>query len=587
MRALFYMAHPYSAPTPEGEAANFKMANEYAAELIELGFEVYSPISHTHPIHMEIAQDYERWMDLDKQYLYRCDALILCPGWENSSGCKVEKEWFEEHGKPVYQYGESFEGLSGVICRFCANFCSNDNLFTNPGSKEIICKCGAVYEWTENGWRMKVKGRHLAWVNDKTVAQEINKVIYQRLSEIVGEKTDILTMVDKTREMIEHEKHDHEKTKAHLRSIKNKQETESKALDKALVKIEKLRAYRDRLKRDHYITARGSINKIRTQEIHELRDAILHEFATFNDLATEHAMKANYFDKIGRSIAYFGPYVYSDSANDKVLKWVVMQYEESKYWEDLVNSEEVKEFEKLHPGAPKWRVETADIDKFEEEHPELKQYHRVKVDCANCLHDFDPVTSGEDLPHECHCCIHDFEPDPTNIEPPRGLVLEDREAEKGVEKIKLGTKDFDDLMDKLRQQIEEDEKNFVPIEMPPEIKERVEMLGGPARDRRQCEECDGSGIVTKTSLFGEYLDTCYLCNGHGGVPDHRMYSYKTGTAPTPGGIFVNAKGTKFHFSPWDKREGSFFTYCPECGEPMRPVSFQLGIICDSCKRVVH
>ena len=56
-KGLWYFAHPYTVKdddgryVPEGEEANFQLANIRAAELIRLGYNVYSPISHTHPIH--------------------------------------------------------------------------------------------------------------------------------------------------------------------------------------------------------------------------------------------------------------------------------------------------------------------------------------------------------------------------------------------------------------------------------------------------------------------------------------------------------------------------------------------------------
>jgi len=30
-----------------------------------------------------------------------CDELWLCPGWQKSLGCNLEKEFAEEHGIPV------------------------------------------------------------------------------------------------------------------------------------------------------------------------------------------------------------------------------------------------------------------------------------------------------------------------------------------------------------------------------------------------------------------------------------------------------------------------------------------------------
>jgi nucleoside 2-deoxyribosyltransferase len=98
---LYYLAHPYSAPTPEGELENFNKVTRIAAELIKRGMNVYSPLTHTHPIHLVEPQSWERWIELDEEFMSRCDALILCPGWENSRGCRHERSRFVAMGKTV------------------------------------------------------------------------------------------------------------------------------------------------------------------------------------------------------------------------------------------------------------------------------------------------------------------------------------------------------------------------------------------------------------------------------------------------------------------------------------------------------
>jgi len=99
---LFYLAHPYSGD----EGGNFELSNLRASKLIASGLNIYSPISHTHPLDQVQPQPWEVWLAMDKLFVNRCDGLILSPGWEHSRGCKQEKKWFEEQGKPVFLYTE-------------------------------------------------------------------------------------------------------------------------------------------------------------------------------------------------------------------------------------------------------------------------------------------------------------------------------------------------------------------------------------------------------------------------------------------------------------------------------------------------
>lgn len=118
-RGLFYFAHPYTCRdkdgkfVSEGEEANFALCNQRAAELLERGYNVYAPISHTHPIYraspsMLARYEHELWYQLDNEFIDKTDwsGIILAPGWEKSSGCKAEKERIESRGLKVLLYSD-------------------------------------------------------------------------------------------------------------------------------------------------------------------------------------------------------------------------------------------------------------------------------------------------------------------------------------------------------------------------------------------------------------------------------------------------------------------------------------------------
>ena len=101
---LWYVAHPYSAPTPELEAENVDKCIAICNELLDKGYNLYAPIVMTHWFHVNKERSWKEWMELDKIFMDKCDGLILSGNWRLSKGCLVEKEYFEKQGKPVIIY---------------------------------------------------------------------------------------------------------------------------------------------------------------------------------------------------------------------------------------------------------------------------------------------------------------------------------------------------------------------------------------------------------------------------------------------------------------------------------------------------
>lgn len=98
-----YLACPYSHPDPMVRRWRVKQVDMKAAELMEQGNLVFSPLSHSHPISNYCRvdpTDHDFWLRQDLWILDICDEMhILClPGWDESKGIGVEIEYAKSKG---------------------------------------------------------------------------------------------------------------------------------------------------------------------------------------------------------------------------------------------------------------------------------------------------------------------------------------------------------------------------------------------------------------------------------------------------------------------------------------------------------
>lgn len=108
---FFYFCHPYSAKTKEGRIANYELCCRRSIKLLLKGYNIFSPIVHSHSIEMA-SPEMLKW-PLEKRYkfwLHTIDfavlkhvgftGVILAPLWGKSKGCKREYDWFLSHRQP-------------------------------------------------------------------------------------------------------------------------------------------------------------------------------------------------------------------------------------------------------------------------------------------------------------------------------------------------------------------------------------------------------------------------------------------------------------------------------------------------------
>lgn len=104
-----YLACPYSHSSKAVRMQRVIAVDEKAAELMEQGNLVFSPLSHSHPIsmHTDIEPcDHDFWLRQDLWILKVCDELhILClEGWSESRGVGVETEEALKLELPIFYH---------------------------------------------------------------------------------------------------------------------------------------------------------------------------------------------------------------------------------------------------------------------------------------------------------------------------------------------------------------------------------------------------------------------------------------------------------------------------------------------------
>lgn len=87
---LIYVAGPYRAKTVWGVEQNIHRARAIGAQLCSLG--AYAVIPHSNTAHFDGLAPDEFWLEATLELMRRCDAVMMVPGWGDSSGARAERE---------------------------------------------------------------------------------------------------------------------------------------------------------------------------------------------------------------------------------------------------------------------------------------------------------------------------------------------------------------------------------------------------------------------------------------------------------------------------------------------------------------
>jgi len=97
MKPYVYIASPYTVGNKE---KNVWKSIEVAEELIEIGYVPFLPLL-SHYWHIGSPHDYDYWMELDTDWLLKCDLVLRLPG-ESKGADQEVKRAIEERIAVVY-----------------------------------------------------------------------------------------------------------------------------------------------------------------------------------------------------------------------------------------------------------------------------------------------------------------------------------------------------------------------------------------------------------------------------------------------------------------------------------------------------
>lgn len=113
-----YLASPYSHDDPSVMRERFHLACEVAAKLMEMGYTVFSPIAHSHPIAQYVGNqtDGPFWLKQDRPAFDASKTLgiLRIDGWMDSDGMKEEFIWAMHEEKPIVYIDYIDRGYMGL-----------------------------------------------------------------------------------------------------------------------------------------------------------------------------------------------------------------------------------------------------------------------------------------------------------------------------------------------------------------------------------------------------------------------------------------------------------------------------------------
>lgn len=112
---VIYVAGPFRSVNADG-TMNAWGIQQHVMRAMAMGLEVWKRghaalVPHANTMFFQHADGCadDVWLEGDLELLRRCDAVLMVPGWEQSSGARAEKVFAEDHALPVLFTLENLE----------------------------------------------------------------------------------------------------------------------------------------------------------------------------------------------------------------------------------------------------------------------------------------------------------------------------------------------------------------------------------------------------------------------------------------------------------------------------------------------
>lgn len=100
MSKVWFISHPYTGNIEH----NLELCTVRCNRLLDLGYVIISPITHSHPLDLAKTRTPNFWYEQDLKILEKLDGIILMPKWGFSIGCNKELRKANELGLEILLY---------------------------------------------------------------------------------------------------------------------------------------------------------------------------------------------------------------------------------------------------------------------------------------------------------------------------------------------------------------------------------------------------------------------------------------------------------------------------------------------------
>ena len=97
---VVYVAGPFRGPNSWDIEQNIRRAEALSLEVWRAGAAALCP--HTNTRFFQGAAEDSVWLDGDLELLRRCDAILMTPDWQRSSGARAEHDFAAKLEMPIF-----------------------------------------------------------------------------------------------------------------------------------------------------------------------------------------------------------------------------------------------------------------------------------------------------------------------------------------------------------------------------------------------------------------------------------------------------------------------------------------------------